>query len=258
MRPDALRARWRAGEPAFGVWCGIPSPYAAELVAIAGYDWVCVDLQHGMTGLGGLAPVLQSISVTGAAPLVRVAANEAWLIGRALDLGAAGVIVPLVDTAQEAAEAVAACRYPPLGRRSYGQVRTAGVSDEALCVVMCETRAGVEHLDEICSVDGLDGVYVGPRDLALSHGLEPDALEPVITRILETCRRHGVPAGIQAGTGAAARGYVQAGFCFAATASDRDLLARAAAAELAAALGAGEAPLARPPDEVLRASARYV
>jgi 4-hydroxy-2-oxoheptanedioate aldolase len=180
------------------------------------------------------------------------------VVGRALDLGAAGVIVPLVESPEQAAHAVAACRYPPAGTRSYGPVRVAGDGGESLCVVMCETRAGVEALAAICAVPGLDAVYVGPRDLALSYGLEPgEELDAVIAGIAETCAGHDVPAGIQARSGEDARRWTAAGFRFAAASSERDLLARAAARELAAALGADEAPLAAPPTGVLRAAARY-
>jgi 4-hydroxy-2-oxoheptanedioate aldolase len=257
-RSAVLRERWAAGGPSFGAWCAIDSPLAVELVALGGFDWLCIDLQHGAAGLESAASLLQAASAAGAAPLIRVPANEPWLIGRALDLGAAGVIVPMVGGPEEASRALGAARYPPAGSRSVGRVRTDGGDDDPLCVAMCETRAGVERLRETCAVPGVDGVYIGPGDLALSHGFEAgDELETVIAGILETCRRSGIPAGIQARSGADAAARAEAGFSFASVASDRDLLARGAAAELATALGAAAPPLAAPPPGVLHAVARY-
>lgn len=260
-----LRDRWRAGKPTFGAWCTIPSPLCAEIIGQLGFDWACVDLQHGLAGLETAAPMLQAISTTGAVPLARVPANEPWLVMRVLDLGAGGVIVPLVSSPEEAARAATACRYPPAGIRSWGPVRGAPAlggdarerNNRVLCLVMIETREGVEHLDEICAVPGVDGVYVGPRDLALSHGLEPGLeLERLIEGILAVCRSRGVPAGIHARSGESAAAYAKAGFSFASLASDRELLAGGAAAALAAALGREPAPTPAAPD-VLRAAVSY-
>jgi 4-hydroxy-2-oxoheptanedioate aldolase len=264
---DSLRRRWQAGQPAFGGWCTIPSALSAEIVGQLGFDWVCVDLQHGLAGLESAAPMLQAISVTGAVPLARVPANEPWLVMRVLDLGASGVVVPLVSSPAEAERAAAACRYPPEGVRSWGPVRTAPAlgADAAernrrvLCLVMVETREGVESLDAICAVPGVDGVYIGPRDLGLSYGLEPgEELDAVVERILTTCRAHGVPAGIHTRSGEAARRYAEAGFLFASVATDRELLAGAARRELAAALGAEPRPAQAAADGLLRAAVSYV
>lgn len=234
-----LRARLAAGEPAYGVWCALDGVLAAEVAALAGFDWACVDLQHGGVSLDAAPPVFQAISAAGVEPLARVAANAHWLIGRTLDLGAAGVIVPMVDGPEEALHAVEAVRHPPVGTRSYGPVRTSAHAGDPLCIVMCETRGSVEALGEICAVPGVDAVYIGPRDLSLSHGLEPGPeLERVIERIRTTCTQAGVPVGIHTRSGTRARGYVEAGFRFAAVGSDRDLLARAVATELEVARGA--------------------
>lgn len=254
---DQLRTRWADGEPAFGLFCILPGSLPAEVVAQCGFDWACVDLQHGLAGLESAPAMLQAISLTGVAPLVRVPANEPWLIGRVLDLGAAGVIVPLVSSAEEAARAAAASRYPPAGARSFGPLRTSEVphSDSpALCIVMIETREGVQSLPAICGVPGVDAVYVGPRDLALSHGLTPGPeFEELIGSILSTCRALGMPAGIQTRSGEAARGYTDAGFLFAGIVSDRELLAQAAVRELEAARGVAPEPRA-PAGPALRAS----
>jgi 4-hydroxy-2-oxoheptanedioate aldolase len=263
---SAVRRRWSSGEPAFGAWCTIPSPLSAEIMGQFGFDWVCVDLQHGLAGLESAAPMLQAITVTGATPLVRVPANEPWLVMRVLDLGASGVVVPLVGSPEEAERAARACRYPPDGVRSWGPVRTSAAlgadarerNDRVLCIVMIETREGVENLDAICAVPGVDGVYVGPRDLGLTHGLSPGSeLESLIGRIVSTCRRHGVPAGIHARSGASARAYAEAGFLFASVATDRELLARSALAELGAALGRDPTAGPVPADGLLRAAVSY-
>jgi 4-hydroxy-2-oxoheptanedioate aldolase len=234
-----LRARLAAGEPAYGVWCALDGVLAAEVAARAGVDWACLDFQHGAASFETAGYAFQAISAAGVAPLARVAANDHWLIGRALDFGAAGVIVPMVDGPDEARHAVEAVRYPPEGTRSYGPVRAVAHDREPLCIVMCESGRSVETLAEICAVPGVDAVYVGPRDLALSHGLEPGPeLERVIERIRVTCTQAGVAAGVHTRSGASARKYVEAGFRLAAVGSDRDLLAHATAAELAAARGA--------------------
>lgn len=241
-----LRAAWAAGEPVFGAWCATASPIAAEALALAGFGYVTVDLQHGLTGLDTLPPVLQGITAAGGVPIVRVPANEAWLIGRALDLGAHGVIVPLVSSAEEARRAAGACRYPPDGWRSYGPVRTSAAlgattserNERVTCIVMIETREGVESLEAICAVPGVDAVYIGPTDLGLAHGLPPGPeLELVVAHIRDTCRRLGMPAGMHARSGEAGRRYVESGFSFASIASDRELVASAGRGELASALG---------------------
>ena len=239
---------------ALGTWCQLPSPFAGEILARAGYDWVLADLQHGAGNVETAAAVVQSISVGGALPLVRVPWNEGWLIGRALDIGAAGVVVPLVNSAAEAERAAAACRYAPAGTRSFGPLRLPpAIEGGVLCIVMVETREAVERVEEICAVPGVDGVFIGPSDLALSHGLEgpgPET-EPAIARVLDACRRAGIAAGLHCPSGEAAKARLAQGFSFAAVSGDLDLLLQAAQRELAAALGE---PPSRPggPEGIVR------
>ena len=144
--------------------------------------------------------MLQAIAGGGSVPLVRVAANDPFAIGQALDLGAAGVIVPMVSSGEEAARAVAACRYQPEGIRSVGALR-AGAGERPLCLVMIETREGLERAEEIAGTAGLDGIYVGPSDLALSLGLQPTVrLEhPPVLAALATVHAACADAGIVAG-----------------------------------------------------------
>ena len=263
---DALRERLAAGGPAFGTWSTLGSPLLPEILAQVSFDYVCVDLQHGVSTLESAPPAVQGIAAAGSVPLVRVPGNEPWLIMRALDLGASGVVVPLVSTPEEAQRAAQACRYPPDGVRSWGPVRTApglGVTagernEHVLCVAMIETVEGVANLEAICGTPGIDAVYVGPSDLGLSHGLPPGPeLDEVIGRIARGARECGVPAGIHTRSGEAARAAIELGYVFATVSSDRDLLARSARMELATALG--KEPEARPATDadLPRASASY-
>jgi 4-hydroxy-2-oxoheptanedioate aldolase len=197
--PLSLRERLEAG-PAIGLWAAIPSPLTAEAVALAGPDYVVADQQHGALEPTTLMAMLQAIAGAGSAPLVRVAGNEPFAIGQALDLGAQGVIVPMVESGEEAARAVAACRYAPEGIRSFGALR-AGAGERPLCLVMIETRAGLENAAEIAATPGLDGIYIGPSDLALSLGLQPTLrLEhPPVLEALALVHAACADAGIVAG-----------------------------------------------------------
>jgi len=198
--PVSLRETLEAGGPAIGLWASIPSALTAEAAALAGADYVVADQQHGALDPVTLMAMLQAIAGGGSVGLVRVARNEPFPIGQALDLGAAGVIVPMVESGEEAARAVAACRYAPDGVRSFGALR-AGAGDRPLCLVMIETRAGLEAAEEIAATPGLDGIYAGPSDLALSLGLQPTIrLEhPPVLEALETVRAACAAAGIVAG-----------------------------------------------------------
>jgi 4-hydroxy-2-oxoheptanedioate aldolase len=227
-----LRAKWEAGEPVFGLWAGIPSSFTPELGGLAGYDFVCADLQHGLATEATLLSMFQAARGAGAVPMARLAWNEPWLIMRALDIGAAGVILPLIDNAAEAARAVEACRYPPNGRRSYGPIRaemTAGSTDpeilggDALCFAMIETRDGLDNLDEIAATPGLDGLYIGPSDLSIALGLPPravavdpgedrQALADAIDRVRDACSANGLIPGMHCAAGQAAAKYAEEGF----------------------------------------------
>ncbi len=199
--PVSLRERLEAGgAAAIGLWASIPSALTAEASALAGADYVVADQQHGALDPATLMAMLQAIAGAGAAPLVRVARNEPFPIGQALDLGAQGVIVPMVESGEEAARAVAACRYAPEGVRSFGALRE-GAGERPLCLVMIETRAGLERAAEIAATPGLDGIYVGPSDLALSLGLQPTIrLEhPPVLEALAAVHAACADAGVVAG-----------------------------------------------------------
>jgi 4-hydroxy-2-oxoheptanedioate aldolase len=245
--PNQLKVAWAEGRTAFGLWMTVPGSVGAEILAAAGVDYVCVDQQHGVIDYDSMVPMFQAIRAEGAAPITRVLSNDPFLIMKALDAGAWGVIVPLINSAEDAARAVSACRYPPQGMRSYGPVRAAGVlgsrdpvelGGAVVCLVMVETREGLERVEEIASTPGLDGIYIGPSDLALSLGLAPtldvqeDEHAEAITRIKEACHRSGIAAGIHAASGEWARKHVEAGFDMVTVATDAALLRAAALREI--------------------------
>jgi 4-hydroxy-2-oxoheptanedioate aldolase len=233
-----LKDRWSAGEPAIGAWCTIPSSVSAEFLAATGFDYVGVDCQHGLPGPDSLVPILQAIGGRGVPALVRVPVGSGWWIERALDSGAEGVIVPMVNNAEAAAAAVRHCRYPPDGDRSFGPIRselvvgtaTPEVNDTVACIVMIETRQGVEAVDEICSTPGVDGVYIGPADLAISFGLAP-RLGPIpgphadaMDRIRDACLAHHVVSGVHAANGEQAATYIDEGFQMVTVSTDLALM----------------------------------
>ncbi len=252
MRQNQALAKWRAGQQTIGAWLSLANTHTAEMLAHAGFDWLCIDLQHGLIDYADLTHMLPAISTTDVTPIVRVAANEPSQIMKVLDAGAMGVIVPMVNNRAEAAAAVAACLYPPQGGRSFGPMRAAlyggrgyatEANDQIACIVMIETRDGIDNLEEIVATPGLGGVYIGPNDLALALGLpasgdtdDPLHLETV-GRILAACKKHKVPAGIHTGGLAYARIRLEAGFDFVTLGSDAGFMMRAAAADLAAARG---------------------
>jgi len=262
MRTNGLREAWTEGRAALGAWLTIPSGFSAEIMAHAGFDWVCVDMQHGVIDYQQMVAMLQAVSSTPVTPLVRVPWNEPGIIGKTLDAGATGVIIPMVNTKAEAERAVWAFRYAPMGGRSYGPLRAnyyAGfdyfehANDDVLCIVMIETRDAVARVDEILSVPGIDAVYVGPADLSITLGLPPapdhdaSSFTDAIARILEGCRTNRVVPGI-AGNQKTAPKRVEQGFLLVEVASDARLLG----------VGAGEALHTVAPDGSASSRSAYL
>ena len=256
-RASQMREAWKRGEATFGVWAALPCAFAAECVAIPGMGYVCVDQQHGVVDYADLVHITRAVEGRNCVPFTRVPANETWLISKALDAGVQGVVVPLVNSRAQAAAAVAACRYPPAGIRSYGPTRaslsmdardTDTLGNGVLCFVMVETREALERVDEIAGTPGLDGIYIGPADLALGLGLTPDLdkTEPehvaAVARILASCRSHKIIAGIQCATGASGRRYAEQGFQLVTITKDSSLLLAGARKDLADALGGKTVP----------------
>jgi 4-hydroxy-2-oxoheptanedioate aldolase len=228
-----FRSRLVAREPLYGAWSVTSSELSVRLLAAAGLDYVVIDLQHGEATEAGLPGLTGAIRLAGATPVARVRHAHPADIGRALDLGCEGVIVPNVDSAAQARQVADAVRYPPAGYRSAGGVLAAG---EPFCLVMAESAAAVAELDDTLAVDGVDGLYVGPGDLSLSLGCAPDPDDPVLDgalqRIWAACAAAGKPVGVHATDGPTARRYREAGCTLITTAVDATAITRDTTAQL--------------------------
>jgi 4-hydroxy-2-oxoheptanedioate aldolase len=233
-----FRSRLVAGEPLYGAWSVIPSPLSVRLLAAAGLDYVVIDLQHGGATETDLPGMTSAIRLAGATPIARVRHAHTADIGRALDLGCEGVIVPNIDSAAQARQAASAVRYPPAGHRSAGGVLAAA---EPFCLVMAESAGALADLDATLAVDGVDGIYVGPRDLSLSLGCELDPDDPVLSQALQriwtACAAAGKPVGVHAMDGGTARRFREAGCTVITTVADAGAISRDTAAQLSLARG---------------------
>ena len=229
----AFRSRLVAREFLYGGWSVIASPLSVGLLAAAGLDYVVIDLQHGAATEADLPAMTGAIRLAGATPVARVRHASTADIGRALDLGCEGVIVPNVDGAAQARQVAGAVRYPPAGHRSAGGVLAAA---EPFCLVMAESAGAVADLDATLAVDGVDGIYVGPRDLSLSLGCAFDPDDPELNRALQrvwaACAAAGKPVGVHATNGAVARRFADAGSTLITTVADAAAVTRDAAAQL--------------------------
>ena len=253
MRANLIRQRKAASEPIVNAWLSIGAPYAAESIAHQGFDAATVDCQHGMIGFDLAVAMLQAISATPAIPMVRPSGLHPTEIMRFLDAGSYGIICPMISTAEDARALVRACRYPPFGERSYGPARGMlyggadyldKANDEIVVLAMIETAAGLDNVDAILSVEGLDGIYVGPNDLALALGRRPvnesddqlvvDAIEHVRART----EAHGLISGIFCSNGPAAAMRIGQGFDLVTPGNDAMLL-RSAMAQAVVAARAG-------------------
>ena len=248
MRENKLKSIWARGEAVVNGWLSIPSAFSAEVMAHQGFDSLTVDMQHGVIDYQVAVTMLQGISTTGAMPMARVPWNDPARLMKILDAGAYGVICPMVNTRAEAEALVRACKYPPRGYRSWGPVRASiypgadygdHANDDIVVMPMIETAEAMKNLDDILSVPGVDGAYVGPSDLSLALGLKPrldqtDA--PVVEaqqKIAEACKRHGVVAGIHNSTATYALKMIAQGYQFVTLASDSRHMAMKAAEEVA-------------------------
>jgi 4-hydroxy-2-oxoheptanedioate aldolase len=244
MRADDLRRRWAAGEACSGVWSLLPGAVTGEVLARTGADYVVVDLQHGATMEADLPGVAAAITASGSVPLVRTRSPLFPDVGRPLDLGASGVLVPNVRDAAHAREVVAACRYAPAGGRSVG--RLSGGADVPLVLVMVETATALDDLDALLAVEGIDGVYVGPGDLSLSLGLTGEEhraeLRRVLFSVIARATAAGVPAGVHAYSGEEAAGFAAEGARIVTVAVDAASLGQAVTLHLGTARGTPSAP----------------
>ena len=249
---DSLRDLWRAGETTLGLWAGIPSSMAAESLARSGVSYVCCDNQHGLIDYQASVGMIQGIIVGGSNPIARAPWNEPGIIGKLLDAGAQGVIVPMVNSAEEAQAAVDACRYPPVGARSWGPSGAAprlpnffaASNDQVATIVMVETVDALNNVDAIVNTPGVDAVYVGPADLSISLGLQPGNNDDVaeftdaLTTIVAACQNAGVVPGIHS-SGSLTPLRLEQGFRMITVTADNVAMNVGVKAELARARGEG-------------------
>jgi 2-keto-3-deoxy-L-rhamnonate aldolase RhmA len=247
----ALRRRILAGETLFGVWASLGSPGSAELLGRAGYDWVVVDMEHGNTTESELLAHLNAIEVSGSVALVRPQSGERLRIGRALDMGAAGIVVPRLDTAEQVREAVTFLRYPPGGQRGValltrgarlGTVSHAGVAalnDDIVGIVQIESPSALAAADELAAIDGVDVLFVGPADLSHSLGIPGQFANPLyqdaLQRVVAACRAHGKAPGILLYDHASFGPHLDLGYTFVGLGADVSFVNEGAKAALAAA-----------------------
>ena len=248
-----LRARVLAGETLFGLFLDLGSPFSAEICARAGYDWLVVDLEHGAGTEAGLVGLLQSVEVGGSTAVVRPQSGERLRIGRALDFGAAGIVIPRLESAAEAREAVSFLRYPPAGFRGVAlRTRGAGmgsvahgevhqINERILGIVQIESVGALHEADEIAAIDGVDVLFVGPADLTHSLGVpgrfDDETYLAALRTVVDACAAHGKAAGILVYDLGVVPGLLELGYGFVGIGADGALIASGARAALAAVRG---------------------
>ena len=241
MQRNAFKHDLAAGKLQIGLWSSLCSNIAAEIISDSGFDWILLDTEHSPNEIPDLVGQLQAMQASKTTPIIRPAWNDAVLAKRALDIGAQSLLFPYVQNAEEARRAVASTRYPPQGIRGvsvaarasrYG--RTPGyltkANDEICVLVQVETRSALSEIEAIAAVEGVDGVFIGPSDLAASLGhvgnpQHPDvqaAIKDAVTRL----KKVGKPAGMLTGNEEEARRYIDWGYLFVAIGADVGLLAK--------------------------------
>lgn len=243
MPQNEFKQQLLAGQPQTGIWLGLASAYSAEIAATAGFDWLLLDAEHVPNDLGSLLAQLQALAPYNSHPVVRPPTDDTVLIKRYLDIGVQNLLIPMVETAEQAAELVAATRYPPHGERGvghvlarasrWGQVKDylARADDEICLMLQVESQQALDNLEAIAAVEGVDGVFIGPADLSASMGHlgnagHPD-VEAAISDAIHKIRAAGKAAGIVTVDEQAARGYLAAGCTFVGVGIDALLYANA-------------------------------
>ncbi len=233
--PNSFKRRLRDGERLIGCWCSLGNPITTEILGLAGFDWLLLDAEHSPNDVLTLIPQLMALKDSVSAPVVRPPANEPVIIKRLLDAGFHNFLIPFVESAQAARDAVAATRYPPQGIRGVAMVQRNNrygsvpdyfkvANDNMTVLVQIESRAGIAAAAEIAAVDGVDGVFVGPSDLAaaLGHIGNPGhpEVQAAITQLFAAIRAQGKPIGILTPVEADARRYLEQGATFVAVGND--------------------------------------
>lgn len=236
VSPNRFKAAIQQGKPQIGLWLDMGEAITAEIAGTAGFDWLVIDGEHGPNDLRSIIDQLRALATSPAEPVVRVPTGESWIIKQLLDAGARTLLVPMVDTAEQAQALVSAMHYPPRGIRGMGAVvaRASGfntienyaqnASDGLCLLVQAETRAALANLDDILNVDGIDGIFIGPADLAADMGYlgkidEPEvqkAIEGAITKIVSA----GKAAGILTFNETYNKSYLELGASFVAVGAD--------------------------------------
>jgi 4-hydroxy-2-oxoheptanedioate aldolase len=247
----SLKSHLRAGGVSLGGWCAVPSALSAEALARSGFGWVCVDMQHGVADYAAACEMIRGIEAGGSLPVVRVPWNEPAMMGRVLDAGALGIIVPMIQTVDDARRAAEACLYPPLGRRSFGPLRVSmrdgpgyftGANDRIAVLPMIETAEALDAVEAIMAVPGVAGAFVGPADLSLALGLAPKdndgvaVFDQAIARVVAACKGAGKFAAIYSNAMAAPL-RLQQGFQMVSVSSDLTAILAGAQADLRAVKG---------------------
>jgi len=243
LPPNAFKRALRAGKRQIGLWSTLSSSYTVETVAGAGFDWLLLDTEHSPSDLENLLTQLQAAAPYASHPIVRVPWNDMVTVKRVLDIGAQSLLVPYVQDADEARNAVAHTRYPPAGVRGvagttratrFGRVKDyAKRAHEEICVlVQVETQSALKNIEAICAIDGVDGVFIGPADLHASMGYAGEtanaAVKPLIDDAIRRIRKAGKAPGILTPNEADARHWLECGALFVAVGSDAGILARGA------------------------------
>lgn len=228
VRENTAKQKMRNGQPAFGYSLGLGSPVAAEILSNTGIDFILLDTQHGSWGPDSTNLALMAMRWSPAIPMARVARNDYTLIGRLLDEGAMGIIIPMVNTVEDARAAAAACRLPPAGQRSwgwggalrYGADYPDWINEQLFVAVQIESITAVENCEAIMAVEGIDGCWAGPADLALSMGIDPrhaaedDRHARALERVVEACKNTGKAAGFASASPEDAKRRAAQGFQF--------------------------------------------
>jgi 4-hydroxy-2-oxoheptanedioate aldolase len=263
MRPNPVKRALKAGQPSVGTWLSLGSILASRFLARAGFAWLTVDIEHSLVDWETASHMFAAIADAGCIALARVPSNRHDHIKRVLDNGAHGIVVPMVNSREEAQAAVAACLYPPVGNRSVGGSSHAlnfgataadyfaKANDEVLIVLQCEHIQAVENADAIFSVPGIDAIFVGPNDLAASmrgkDGRPPsaEATAQALKHVLETCRKHKVAPGLHCTTAEETLHRMDEGWQFLAIGSELRLMLNGVNAVLEGLGGRHKADLAR-------------
>ncbi|HKW83033.1 MAG TPA: 2-dehydro-3-deoxyglucarate aldolase [Burkholderiaceae bacterium] len=233
--PNSFKRRLLAGERLIGCWCSLANPITTEVLGVAGFDWILLDGEHSPNDIITFIPQLMALKDSASAPIVRPSWNNPVELKRLLDGGFYNFLIPFIESADEAKRAVAATRYPPQGFRGvsvsqrsnkFGSVKDyfTGINDQICVMVQIESRKGVEAVAEIAKVDGIDGIFVGPSDLAAGFGHLGNANHPEVqaamAQIIAAAQAAGKPIGILAPVEADARRYMEQGVTFVAVGSD--------------------------------------